>query len=124
MMGEFYPISNIPSNISINAPKDSASRTDPKGRTRNSQKQIGAMSSMVSNAEQPKPIELSKENSGTSITHHNFINQRQASAYPQNFKTTSKLSDDFVNKVRNSKPSYNLDELDTNPPTKVSTGCH
>ena len=82
------------------------------------------MSSMVSNIEHQRPIELTKEFSGTSASNLNFIPQRQANTCPQNFKIASKLSNEFVNKVRNSKPNYNLEELDTNPPTKVSTGCH
>ena len=79
---------------------------------------------MTFNNEPIKPIELTKELSSNSITHHNFVPHRQANAGPQNFKITSNLSDEFINKVRNSQPNYNLEELDTNPPTKVSTGCH
>ena len=72
-MGEFYPISNIPSNISISAPRETPLRTDPKGRTRNSQKAIGTLNSVSSILENGKPIALSKENSAVSITNHNFV---------------------------------------------------
>ena len=120
MMGEFYPISNIPSNISISAPRETPLRTDPKGRTRNSQKALGTLNRVSSILEKGMPIALSKENSAISITNHNFIPQRQINQ-PENFKIASKLPDDFINKVRNSRPNYNLEELDTNPPTKVST---
>ena len=71
-----------------------------------------------------KPIELTKELSSNSITHHNFVPHRQANTGPRDFKIASSLSDEFINKVRNAQPNYNLEELDTNPPTKVSTGCH
>ena len=33
--------------------------------------------------------------------------------------TNQQITADFINKVRNSRPpNYNLEELDTNPPTK------
>lgn len=77
MIGEFLPVSNIPSAISLSGQKEHQSRTDPKGRTRGASKLIGTLGSLTFNIDNYPPIGLSKDNSMHSLSNHNFIPQRQ-----------------------------------------------